>query len=42
MSVYRYLNEFDSAMNNTEEQFRWLSAPQVGFLTFGRMFVSSA
>lgn len=25
---YRFLNEFDSAMNNTEEKFGWLQAPQ--------------
>lgn len=25
---YKYLNEFDSAMNNTEEEYGWLTAPQ--------------
>ena len=25
---YKYLNEFDAAMNNTEEKYGWLSAPQ--------------
>ena len=25
---YRYLNEFDIAMNNTEEKYGWLAAPQ--------------
>jgi 1,4-alpha-glucan branching enzyme len=25
---YRYLNEFDAAMNNTEEKHGWLAAPQ--------------
>lgn len=26
---YRYLNNFDSAMNHLEEKYGWLSAPQV-------------
>jgi 1,4-alpha-glucan branching enzyme len=25
---YKYLNEFDSVMNNLETQYKWLSAPQ--------------
>lgn len=25
---YKYLNEFDAVMNNTEEKYKWLSAPQ--------------
>jgi len=27
---YKYLYEFDKAMNNLETQYKWLSAPQVG------------
>lgn len=26
---YRYLNDFDAAMNNLESKYKWLSAPQV-------------
>lgn len=26
---YKYLNNFDSAMNNLEDKYNWLSAPQV-------------
>ncbi|EIW82082.1 glycoside hydrolase family 13 protein [Coniophora puteana RWD-64-598 SS2] len=25
---YKYLNEFDAVMNNTEEKYKWLSSPQ--------------
>ena len=25
---YKYLNEFDKEMNNLEEKYKWLSAPQ--------------
>ena len=27
---YKYLNEFDAAMNNIESKYQWLAAPQVG------------
>lgn len=27
---YKYLNNFDRAMNRAEKQYHWLSAPQVG------------
>lgn len=29
---YRYLNNFDAAMNHLEEQYGWLSAPQVDII----------
>ena len=28
---YKFLNNFDSAMNNTEAKYGWLAAPQVSF-----------
>ena len=28
---YKYLNNFDRAMNRAEKQYHWLSAEQVGF-----------
>lgn len=29
---YKYLNEFDKAMNNSEGKYQWLSAPPVSSL----------
>lgn len=34
MLRYKYLNNFDSAMNNTETKYGWLAAPQVWSLYF--------
>jgi len=31
MLRYKYLNNFDSAMNQTESIYNWLSAPQVSW-----------
>lgn len=32
MLRYKYLNNFDAAMNQTESIYNWLSAPQVSLL----------
>jgi 1,4-alpha-glucan branching enzyme len=34
---YKFLYEFDLAMNNLETKFKWLSAPQVSILWDGMM-----
>lgn len=32
MLRYKYLNEFDIAMNWLEDQYKWLSSPQVFYI----------
>src|SRR5581483_9019080 len=36
---YKYLNEFDKAMQETEEKWGWLNSPQVRFILCPVMFI---